>query len=137
MAPIGEPGAARPDDERLTRLAVGEFSKLRQRWRDERPARLKRSAGLRQRLAERGLPVLRRYGARRVWLFGSDADGRAGTESAIDLLAIPIENVSYWVVRHELEEALDHPVGLCTQDDDARLVRKMMERGELIDDLQP
>ena len=118
-------------------MSAGPFSKLEKRWRDERAARQARSADLRRRLAERGLPVLRGYGARRVWLFGSVADGRADAGSDIDLLAIPIENESYWSARSDLEEALEHPVDLYTQDDDAGFVRKVMERGELIDEVQP
>ena len=113
------------------------FSKLERHWAREQAGRSARSAALRQLLITRGLPVLRRHGARRVWLFGSVAAGTARAESDIDLLAMPVAPADYWALRRELEAALNHPVDLYTQDDDADLVRKVLERGELIDEVQP
>lgn len=118
------------------RVATG-FSKLERRWERERAGRSARSAALRQLLVTRGLAVLRRHGAQRVWLFGSVAAGTARAASDIDLLAMPVSAADYWTLRRELEVALGHPVDLYTQDDDADLVRKVMERGELIDEVQP
>jgi len=118
-------------------MAAAGFSKLERRWEAERQARAARSAHLRRLLIERGLPVLRAYGVRRVWLFGSVAAGTAGTASDIDLLAMPVTPADFWDLRRDLEAALDHPLDLYTQDDDADLVRKVMERGELINEVQP
>ena len=122
---------------RSGRVAEAVFSKLRRRWRKELEARACCSARLRRALIQQGLPVLRAYGARRVWLFGSVAAGVAGAASDIDVLAMPVAKADFWDLRRDLEAALDHPVDLYTQDDDADLVGKVMERGELIDEVQP
>ena len=116
--------------------AVG-FSKLKRRWQKEHEERLACSARLRRLLVERGLTVLRAYGVQRVWLFGSVLEGTAGTKSDIDLLAVPVAVTDYWTLRRDLETALNHPVDLYTQDDDRDLVRKVQERGELVDEVQP
>lgn len=113
------------------------FSKLERRWEQERAARAERSALLRQLLLERGLSVLLSYGVGRVWLFGSVAAGTAEAASDIDLLAEPVRAGDYWNLRRDLEAALGHPIDLYTQDDDAGLVRKIIERGELIHEVQP
>lgn len=118
-------------------MSAADFLKLGRRWQDEHEARAGRSARLRRLLIERGLPVLRAYGVRRVWLFGSVAAGTAGTASDIDLLAAPVAAADFWDLRRDLEAALAHPVDLYTQDDDGDLVRKVMERGELIDEVEP
>ena len=119
------------------RMTSAGFSKLERRWAAERVARAERSARLRRLLIELGLPVLQSYGARRVWLFGSVAAGTAGTASDIDLLADPVATEDYWALRRDLEAAIGHPVDLYTQDDDADLVRKIIERGDRIDEVQP
>ena len=113
------------------------FTKLERRWEEERVARAERSAGLRARLIEQGLPVLRAHGVRQVWLFGSVATGTAESASDIDLLVTPVSAADYWALRRELEAALGNPVDLYTQDDDAGLVRKIIERGERLYEVQP
>ncbi|MEA3277594.1 MAG: nucleotidyltransferase domain-containing protein [Pseudomonadota bacterium] len=113
------------------------FSKLEARWRRQRAERVLRSQGLRTLLMERGVPVLRASGVRRAYLFGSVAAGTAKTHSDIDVLAISVQAADYWRLRRELEAALDHPVDLYTQDDEPEFVRKIMERGDLIYEVQP
>jgi predicted nucleotidyltransferase len=113
-------------------LTKFDFSKLAERWRRERDERVAYSADLRRRLIDRGLPVLRRYGVREVWLFGSAAGGTAHARSDLDLLAVPVTAEAYWPLRRELEEAVACTLDLYTQDDDPVFVRKVVERGELI-----
>jgi uncharacterized protein len=118
----------------LNQLTKFDFSKLAERWCRERDERVAYSADLRRRLIERGLPVLRRYGVREVWLFGSAAGGTAHARSDLDLLAVPVTAEAYWPLRRELEEAVACTLDLYTQDDDPVFVRKVMQRGELIYD---
>jgi len=106
---------------------------LTERRRRERETRARRSAALRGRLLERGLPVLRAYGVREAWLFGSVASGTSGPQSDLDLLVVPLKALDYWSLRRELEAVLECPLDLYTQDDDPVFVRKVMERGERID----
>jgi predicted nucleotidyltransferase len=114
-----------------------EFAKLEARWRRERAERAERSGELRRRLLERAGPVLRGYGVRQVWLFGSVASGTAQANSDLDLLVVPVTVADFWPLRRDLEAALGHPVDLYTQDDEEQFVRKVRERGELIYEVQP
>ncbi|MFY9975003.1 MAG: nucleotidyltransferase domain-containing protein [Chromatiaceae bacterium] len=118
-------------------MGAVDFSKLERRWQAEREARVARSARLRRLLMERRLAVLRDFGVQRAWLFGSVLEGTAGTTSDIDLLAVPVAPTDYWPLRRDLEAALNYPIDLYTQDDDRDLVRKVQERGELVDEVQP
>lgn len=112
------------------------FAKLEARRRQELAQRQRWSAVLRQRLVERGLPLLRAYGVSQAWLFGSVASGTAGLGSDLDLLAVPVTAADYWPLRRDLAEALECPLDLYTQDDDPVFVRKVMERGERILEIQ-
>ena len=117
-------------------MGSGGFSQLRQRWDRERLERAERCACLRRLLLERGVPVLRRYGVRRAWLFGSVAMGTADPGSDLDILVTSVRAADFWRLRHDLEVALDHHIDLHTQDDDAAFVRKVMQRGELFYEVQ-
>ncbi len=94
------------------------FTKLHERWRNERESRAHRSGEMRRRLIERGIPVLRAHGVRQAWLFGSVAAGTAEPGSDVDLLVSPVTAEDYWVLRRELEAAIGCPLDLYTQDDD-------------------
>lgn len=118
-------------------MGSGRFSKVKARWRKERDERTSRSAALRRRLAECGAPVLRAYGVRDAWLFGSVAAGTAEPGSDLDLLVVPVTAVDFWPLRRDLEALLDCSLDLYTQDDDPVFVRKIMERGEPIREIQP
>ena len=118
-------------------MPVRGLPKLEARWRRERLFRERRSAELRRTVLEAGVPVLRRYGVSRAWLFGSVAAGAAGPGSDVDILAMPVPAEVFWPLRRDLEAALGCPLDLCTQDDDPAFVRKIQQRGELIHDVQP
>jgi predicted nucleotidyltransferase len=72
-----------------------------------------------------------------VYLFGSVAAGTAGPRSDIDMLAMPVAAEAFWCLRRDLEAALGQRLDLYTQRDDPEFVRKIMERGELIYEVQP
>jgi predicted nucleotidyltransferase len=114
-----------------------DFSKLKERWRTEQADRARRSIELRRLVDERAIPVFRRYGACKVYLFGSVAAGTAGPRSDIDMLAMPVAAEAFWRLRRDLEAALGQRLDLYTQRDDPEFVRKIMERGELIYEVQP
>ena len=117
-------------------MGSGGFSKVKARWRREREERENRSHELRRRLVERGGPILRSYGVRDAWLFGSVAAGMAELESDLDLLVMPVAADDYWPLRRDLEVAVGCPLDLYTQDDDPTFVKKVMERGEHINATQ-
>lgn len=114
-----------------------DFSKLKERWRNEQADRARRSIELRRLVDERAIPVFRRYGVCKVYLFGSVAAGTAGPRSDIDMLAMPVAAEAFWSLRRDLEAALGQRLDLYTQRDDPEFVRKIMERGELIYEVQP
>jgi uncharacterized protein len=108
----------------------------RRRWAEEREED--------ERLAERAralLPVLAKhlkaYGAKRVFLFGSLAEGRFHRGSDIDLAAegLPPGAVIYRAASELDELAAPFEVQLVPLEDaDESLRRKVLERGVLVDD---
>jgi predicted nucleotidyltransferase len=118
-------------------LSAFDLSRIERRWRREGAERTARSAERRRRLLVEGVAVLRRYGVRAAWLFGSVAEGTARQESDVDLLSIAVTASDYWGLRRDLEAVLGCPVDLYSQDDDPIFVRKVMDRGELIYEVQP
>lgn len=62
-------------------------------------------------------PIARDYGVKRVYLFGSFANGTAHEESDIDLLiekGSPLSLLGLSGMRQRCQEALDRPVDLIT-----------------------
>jgi hypothetical protein len=53
------------------------------------------------------------------------------------MLAMPVAAEAFWSLRRDLEAALGQRLDLYTQHDDPEFVRKIMERGELIYEVQP
>ena len=109
-----------------------DFGKLRARQAQEREGLRAEGARLQALVGCVVPPILRRYGATRGWLFGSIAAGLCHARSDVDLLVLGVPAAAYWAPRHDLEQALDRPVDLLTQDDDPVMVRKITERGVLI-----
>ena len=108
------------------------FEKLRKRHAVERKRRKIRSERAKHLLLERGLVVFKKFGIRKVIVFGSVADGLCGEMSDIDVLVMPLNNSRYWDFRYELEEAVDLPIDLYTDLDDPILVKKIISRGEIL-----
>jgi predicted nucleotidyltransferase len=113
------------------------FEKLYARWERERADRLTEAARRRDALVRKGFEVFERHRIMKAVLFGSAMRGTSRKSSDIDVLVMPLEQARYWVFRRELEEALGYPVDLYTQADDAVLVGKILERGEVIYDAEP
>lgn len=112
------------------------YDTLRARWQADKTRRQERARAMKQAVLTKGPAVFEKFGIQTVVLFGSVQDGRSHAASDIDLLAMPLAARDYWRCRHELEEALDYPLDLYTQDDDPIFVRKILDRGETIYDVQ-
>ena len=108
------------------------FEKLKKRRAVERESRKIRSERLESSLLERGLTVFKKFGIRRVIVFGSVADGVCDDMSDLDILVMPLKNSRYWDFRYELEEAVDLPIDLYTDLDDPIIVEKITSRGETL-----
>jgi predicted nucleotidyltransferase len=108
------------------------FEKLKKRRAVEREKRKIRSERFKSLLLERGLAVLKKFGIRRVIVFGSVADGLCDDMSDLDILVMPLRNSRYWDFRYELEEAVDLPIDLYTDLDDPIIVEKIISRGETL-----
>jgi predicted nucleotidyltransferase len=108
------------------------FEILKKKRALKREAQRIRSEQNKSLLIKRGLDVFKKFGIRKVVVFGSVADGVCGEMSDIDILVIPLKNSLYWEFRHELEEAIDLPIDLYTDLDDPILVEKIIARGETI-----
>jgi predicted nucleotidyltransferase len=107
------------------------FEKLKTRWRLEAQEQ-KREAEARLAALSRAKPLFERFGVRKAVLFGSVATGRSRAGSDIDLLVLPLAAAQYWDFKRELEEILDFPVDLHSQDDDPGFVEKVLRRGEVV-----
>jgi predicted nucleotidyltransferase len=108
------------------------FEKLKEKRAVERQKRKIRSERFKSLLLQRGITIFKRFGIRRVIVFGSVADGVCSEMSDIDILVMPLRNCQYWDFRHELEEAVGLPIDLYTDFDDPILVEKIISRGEPI-----
>ena len=104
------------------------FEKLKKRRAVKREMQQIRSERLKFLLLERGLAVFKKFGIRRVIVFGSVADGVCGEMSDLDILVMPLKNSQYWDFRHELEEAVDLPIDLYTDLDDPILFLTKLEK---------
>jgi predicted nucleotidyltransferase len=126
-----EPITMSPTTTEPTKPAF-DFGKLRARWLREQEQQQRLSWELAARVGTVVPPVLKGYDVSRAYVFGSVAEGRAGTASDVDLLVLGAKATDYWDLRRDLEHALGRPLDLFTQDDDPVLVAKIMARGKLI-----
>jgi predicted nucleotidyltransferase len=108
------------------------FEKLWKRRAVDRENRRIRSERFKRLLLDRGIAVFKKFGIRRVIVFGSVADGVCSEMSDLDILVMPLKNSQYWDFRHELEEAVDLPIDLYTDLDEPILVEKIVSRGETL-----
>lgn len=105
---------------------------MKTKWFLGKLVREKTSERLRCEVISKGMPLFVKFGIKKVVLFGSVVDGRAGEASDIDILVLPLSSDQYWQCRHELEQVVNYPVDLYTQDDDQKFVSKILTRGEVI-----
>ena len=118
-------------DAGKTDMATG-YGKLKEKWAAERRKRKETSESLRSKILLKGAGAFKEFGIKKAFLFGSVLEDRAGDRSDIDLLVIPLSGDRYWIFRHELEQTLECPVDIYTQDDDPGFVKKISERGEIV-----
>jgi len=109
-----------------------DYHKLKKKWAADALNRKQTSHKLKSRLLLKGVPILKRFGIGKAILFGSVLNGRCDDHSDIDLLVYPLGGQQYWAFRHELEQAMEFPVDIYTQDDDPGFINKISERGEVI-----
>jgi predicted nucleotidyltransferase len=109
-----------------------DYHKLKQKWAADALRRKQTSHKLKSRLMSVGVPIMKQFGIGKAILFGSVQTDRCEDYSDIDLLISPLTAKKYWAFRHELEQAMNFPVDVYTQDDDPVFIRKMSERGEVI-----
>ncbi len=112
------------------------FKKLIDGWSQERQRRQNLSGRIKEDLIRKGIRILRKYGIQKAVLFGSVADLTADENSDIDLLVLDLPKVEYCNFRYQLEQAVEHSMDIYSQDDDPRFVEKIMERGEVIYEVQ-
>ena len=75
-------------------------------------------------------PILKKYGVKRAQVFGSVARGSAGAGSDVDILVSflrPIDGWSYAGLARELEEVLERPVDLVTENSLSDFIRPRIE----------
>ncbi len=112
------------------------FEKLKQKWIKDKKKRSATAAELKHLLLTRGEPIFKKYGIRKVVLFGSVADGYCDLTSDIDILVLPLSGNKYWDFRREIEDALDSAVDLYTTGDDPVFVKKILSRGKTVYEVQ-
>ena len=105
------------------------FDKLKKRWAFEANEQSDRANSFRERLLNEGIPIFKKYNIKKVYLFGSLAAGRCEENSDVDLFVSPLSSENYWQFRFELEELIQLPIDLYTNDDDRVFVKKIIERG--------
>jgi len=108
-----------------------DFDNLRRKWAREQEERRRKAEYLKCILTKKGIPVFKKYGVKKVILFGSLINEMCMETSDIDILVTPLENKDYWTFRHELEEAVNSPIDLYTDKDDDAFIKKIMDRGEV------
>ena len=109
-----------------------QFTKLKEKWEREKKEREMRSKEYKETLLAKGIPVFKRYGIKQAVIFGSIQDERAIEGSDIDLFVQPLPNDKYWKFRRDLEESVEFPVDLYTDQDDKIFIDKIISRGEVI-----
>lgn len=108
------------------------FDKLKKRWQERERQRERENAVRKADLRAAAPAVFARYGVKKAVLFGSLAEGRSRSGSDVDLLVMPLPASEFWAFWHELEDAVGKPIDLLTDTDDPTMVKKILDRGEVI-----
>ena len=108
------------------------FTKLQEKWRQNREDARKNAAAVKHLLLQKGTPIFLKYGIEKAVIFGSIVDGRHTSMSDIDLFVQYLANERFFDFKRELEDALNIPVDLHTDKDDSSFIKKIMSRGEVI-----
>jgi len=76
--------------------------------------------------------ILKKFGVKKAYLFGSTVRKFCSADSDIDLYVEDLTGEMYWELWRMLEEATGHSIDLYCQSDDSVFVKKIKERGEVI-----
>ncbi len=112
------------------------FEKLKEKWDADRREREEESQRVKSIILTDGKEIFARHGLKRVVLYGSYQEGRAGRRSDLDILVNEIDPETYFALARELEELTGKKVDLRTENTDPAFTKKIMERGEVIYDAQ-
>ena len=108
------------------------FDQLKNRWYRQAGERKKLTQQRLATLHQLGPQIFKKYGIKKVILFGSVLTGKCTTNSDIDMLLIPLADKDFWQIRHELEEAIGCRIDIYTQTDEPQFIEKIMARGKVI-----
>ena len=108
------------------------FDKFINRRLEEKRRRQQLSNRVKSDFRRKCVDILKRYHIQQAVIFGSVVDRRASEQSDIDLLVQSLPSGEYWNLHFDLEQAMEIPIDLYTQDDNPGFVRKILERGEVI-----
>ena len=111
------------------------FEKLKKSWLQKKEDNQDKAEKYKKLLMKRGMPVFKKFGIKKVVVFGSVMDGRFSGSSDLDIFVQDLTNKGYWRFRHEIEEAVGISIDLYTDQDDPIFVNKILTRGEVIYDI--
>ena len=104
------------------------FKKLKQRWLENQKEQVLNAQKRAEKLKAL-VPVFKKYGVRRAYLFGSLIRNICSSRSDIDLYVEEVDNKLYWNMLRDLEDAATYDIDLYTQSDEAQFIKKIKERG--------
>lgn len=108
------------------------FEKFKERRAAGLKARKNRAEKRKELILKKGQPLFKKYGIRKVIVFGSVAKGLCSESSDLDIIVMPLDNKKYWDFRFELEETLGLPIDLYTENDNPEIIHKAISNGEIL-----
>ena len=107
------------------------YLELRERSRRHEGAR--RASRLREKLGEVGRVLRTRYGAERIWLFGSLAVGNVSPSSDLDIAATGVDPVRLFDAIADISALIESDVDLVLWERASESLRKrILEEGEIL-----
>lgn len=113
------------------RKTVQDFSGFL-RQRRERARRAAQEAMRKEDMLQEMIPLFRKYGVSRAYLFGSVLTGACRKDSDIDLYVEEIDPEQYWELWKDLESQSGEAIDLHCDRDDPLFIKKIRKRGRLI-----
>jgi len=104
------------------------FKKLKQRWLKNQKEQVLNAQKRAEKLKAL-VPIFQKYGVFRAYLFGSVTRNVCSSRSDIDLYVEEVDNIVYWNMLRDLEDAATYNIDLYTQSDEAKFIKKIKERG--------
>ncbi|GEM_PF-1396339 len=112
------------------------FHALQKRWQQERENRIRRSRNARERIIREGREIFQEFRVKKVILFGSVLENNMRQNSDIDILVDYLPPERFFAFQCRLEERLDMSVDVHTMDEDEKFTRKVLQRGQVIYEVQ-